>query len=75
MFLTSTGGVLGIMLGVGIGRTITYYTEMPTIYSAWSIALALAISSITGVIWAHIRPTRPRGGTRLQEIAPNDVRA
>ena len=51
VFLTSTGGVLGIMLGVGIGRTITYYTEMPTIYSAWSIALALAISSITGVIF------------------------
>ena len=24
---------------------------MPTIYSAWSIALALAISSITGVIF------------------------
>ena len=44
-------GVLGILLGVGIGSTITYYTQMPTIYSAWSIILALAISSITGVIF------------------------
>ena len=42
---------LGVIFGVGSGRTITYYTEMPTIYSAWSIALALAISSITGVIF------------------------
>ena len=51
VFLTSIGGVLGILLGVGIGSTITYYTQMPTIYSAWSIILALAISSITGVIF------------------------
>ncbi|MBS1369628.1 MAG: FtsX-like permease family protein [Lentisphaeria bacterium] len=51
VFLTSTGGVMGIMLGVGIGSAITYYSEMPTIYSAWSIVLALAISSITGVIF------------------------
>ena len=51
VFLTSIGGVLGILLGVGIGSTITYYTQMPTIYSGWSIILALAISSITGVIF------------------------
>ncbi len=51
VFLTSIGGVTGIMLGVGIGSAITYYTAMPTIYSAWSIVLALAISSLTGVIF------------------------
>jgi len=51
VFLTSIGGITGIMLGVGIGSAITYYTAMPTIYSAWSIVLALVISSLTGVIF------------------------
>ena len=51
VFLTSSGGVLGIMLGIGIGRVITYYTEMPTIYSWWSILLSLAISCLVGVIF------------------------
>ncbi len=51
VFLTSIGGITGIMLGVGIGTAITYYTDMQTIYSAWSIILALVISSLTGVIF------------------------
>ena len=51
VFLTSTGGVAGILLGVGIARTITYYSGMPTVYSLWSIALSLAISSLVGVIF------------------------
>ncbi len=51
VFLTSSGGVLGIMLGFGIGRVITYYTAMPTIYSWWSIALSLVISCLVGVIF------------------------
>ena len=51
VFLTSTGGVAGILLGVGIARTITYYSGMPTVYSLWSILLSLAISSLVGVIF------------------------
>lgn len=51
VFLTSLGGITGIMLGFGIGSTITYYTGMQTIYSAWSIILALVISTLTGVIF------------------------
>ena len=51
VFLTSTGGVAGILLGVGIARTITYYSGMPTIYSLWSILLSLAISSLVGGIF------------------------
>ncbi len=51
VFLTSTGGVIGILVGVGIARTITYYTGMPTVYSWWSILLSIVISSLVGVIF------------------------
>lgn len=51
VFLTTTGGVLGILTGVGIARIITYYSGMPTLYSIWSIVLSLVISSLVGVIF------------------------
>ena len=51
VFLTSLGGVLGILLGVGISKVITFYAEMPTHYSALSIVAALLISSFVGVLF------------------------
>ncbi len=51
VFLTSLGGVLGIMLGLGIASLITYYTGMPTVYLWWSVVLSLLISSLVGVVF------------------------
>ena len=51
VFLTSSGGVMGILLGVGIGQLITQYSGMETVYSWWSIVLALVISCFVGVIF------------------------
>ncbi len=51
MFLTSIGGILGILTGIGISQLITIYADMPTVYSSWSIVLSLAISSFVGVVF------------------------
>jgi len=51
VFLTSMGGILGILLGVGISKVITFYANMPTYYSPISIIAALLISSIVGVLF------------------------
>ena len=51
VFLTSMGGVLGILLGVGISKVITFYANMPTYYSPISIIAALLISSFVGVLF------------------------
>jgi ABC-type antimicrobial peptide transport system permease subunit len=51
VFLTSSGGVMGILLGVGIGQLITQYSGMETVYSWWSIVLAIVISCLVGVIF------------------------
>jgi putative ABC transport system permease protein len=51
VFLTSLGGILGILLGIGIAQTITFYSGMPTIYLWWSIVLSLFISSFVGVVF------------------------
>ena len=51
VFLTSMGGILGILLGVGISSLITFYANMPTYYSPVSIIAALMISSFVGVLF------------------------
>jgi putative ABC transport system permease protein len=51
VFLTSSGGLMGILLGVGIGQLITQYSGMETVYSWWSIVLAIVISCLVGVIF------------------------
>ncbi len=49
--LTALGGLLGVLLGIGISKIITYYAGMPTVYSLWSIAAAMLISCLVGVIF------------------------
>ena len=49
--LTTIGGGFGILLGIGIGTLITFYSGMPTVYSMWSIVLSMAISCAVGVVF------------------------
>jgi len=51
VFLTSLGGVLGILTGIGISKVITIYADMPAVYSTWSIVASLAIAGSVGVIF------------------------
>jgi len=51
VFLTVSGGILGIMLGYGIASGITVFSGMPTIFSMWSIILSLVISCVVGVVF------------------------
>lgn len=51
VFLTSIGGVIGVLLGVGISQAVTHYAKWPTVYSIWSIVFSLVISSAVGIIF------------------------
>ena len=49
--LSSTGGVLGILAGVGGARLITMIKEWPTLVSPQSIIIAFAFSAAVGVFF------------------------
>ena len=49
--LSSIGGVMGVALGMAIPRVITYAAGMPTVVTAWSVALAFGISGAVGVVF------------------------
>jgi len=51
VMLTLTGGVLGMLLGSLIPTMVTYFTEMPTVVTGWSLILAFGISGAVGIIF------------------------
>lgn len=51
VFLTSLGGILGILLGIGISHLVTYYAQWPVEFSYSSILLSITISGIVGIVF------------------------
>jgi putative ABC transport system permease protein len=49
--LSTTGGVLGLLLGIAVPPIITSLSDMRTIVAPWSLALALGISVGVGVVF------------------------
>ena len=49
--LSTTGGLIGIFLGVSIPWAVTRFAGIPTITSSWSIMVAFGISVLTGVVF------------------------
>jgi putative ABC transport system permease protein len=51
ILLSTTGGLLGVVLGIGISHAVTYYFELPTIIRAWSPMAALGVSLLVGIVF------------------------
>jgi putative ABC transport system permease protein len=49
--LSTTGGLIGIVLGISIPWAVTQFVGIPTITSTWSVLVAFSISVLTGVIF------------------------
>ena len=51
VFLTSAGGCLGLLLGVGIAKAVEFFAAWPVFFSSSAIFLSLAISALTGIVF------------------------
>lgn len=51
ILLSSSGGVIGVVIGVLIPFFITHFAEMKTIVSLWSVVAAFGISLMIGVVF------------------------
>ncbi len=49
--LSTTGGLLGVILGVTLPLVVTYFLGIETLTSLWSIGLAFGISVLTGIVF------------------------
>jgi len=51
ILLSVTGGIIGVLLGVGISMSIKYGLHMSMIIEPWSIIMSFAVCTITGVFF------------------------
>ena len=51
MVLSTSGGILGLGIGLSVPLLVTYLSELKTVVTAWSLALSLVISVGVGVIF------------------------
>jgi putative ABC transport system permease protein len=51
VFLTSAGGLLGILFGSSIGLTVHYITNFPVSLPWWSFALGIGFSASVGIFF------------------------
>jgi putative ABC transport system permease protein len=61
VFLTSAGGLLGILLGSGIGLGVHWASGFPVSLPWWSFALGIGFSASVGIffgLWPAIRASR-----------------
>jgi putative ABC transport system permease protein len=61
IFLTSIGGILGILLGSGIALIVNQLAEFPISLPVWSFALGFAFSAAVGIffgIYPALRASR-----------------
>ncbi len=65
VFVTSTGGIIGILLGSGIGLLIHLVSGFPISLPWWSFALGLGFSAGVGVLFGMIPAVR---ASRLDPI-------
>jgi putative ABC transport system permease protein len=48
--ISAIGGLLGVAMGVGIARSVSFYARWPTVVTVTSIALAIGVSLAVGVL-------------------------
>jgi putative ABC transport system permease protein len=51
IFLTGTGGVIGVLVGFGIAMIVKAATPLPATVSAWSVVLGLGVSGAIGLFF------------------------
>jgi putative ABC transport system permease protein len=56
--LTSTGGVLGVIVGTGLGLIVHFAFEFPISLPWWSYAMGLGISTGVGVAFGTVPAVR-----------------
>lgn len=53
-FISITGGLIGVVLGVIMAKVITFSTDILTIVSFWSILLSFGVAASVGIVFGYL---------------------
>ncbi|MCJ8328415.1 MAG: ABC transporter permease [Lentisphaeria bacterium] len=51
VILSVTGGLVGLVVGCAIPFAVTYFSDIKTVITPWSLIIAFAVSALTGIIF------------------------
>ena len=58
VFISLIGGIIGALLGVAGAKTIAAYADIPTVVSAWSVALSFVVAASVGLVFGIVPARR-----------------
>jgi putative ABC transport system permease protein len=53
ILISITGGIIGVLLGIGASRLVTLFLSWPTLVSESSIMISFMVCAITGVFFGY----------------------
>jgi putative ABC transport system permease protein len=56
--ISVTGGLIGIILGIGLSKLIMELTQIPTIVSPWSVVISFGVSATVGIAFGFMPARR-----------------
>lgn len=72
ILISVTGGVIGILVGVGAAVLVNIFAAFPIYIQPWSVFLSFAVCTLTGIFSDGIRPRKPRCSTPSTHCATNN---
>ena len=51
MVLSVLGGLIGVILGITVPLTVSYFTDLKIVVTVWSVLIAFGISGLTGIVF------------------------
>jgi len=66
LILSVLGGLIGVALGIGLARIVTFFADWETIVPIWGVTLSFVVSALVGIVFG-IYPAR--AAAKLDPIA------
>ncbi len=67
-FISISGGIIGVLLGVIMAKVITLTTGILTIVSFWSILLSFGVAAAVGIIFGYLPAKKAAGQDPVESL-------
>lgn len=75
ILISVTGGLIGVVLGVGAALVVNVAAHFPIYIQPWSVMLSFAVCTVTGVFFGWYPAKKQPNSTRSKQYATNNISA
>ncbi len=71
ILISIVGGLIGVILGIVLSRLVTYFADILTIVSPFSVFIAFGVSAAVGIIFGYIPAKRAASQDPVESLRAN----